>query len=179
MHVNIDRNSNIFLYDVKTSGYDTNIWNTISGTPTVATGKLKLNTAEINSFAAFTKCSVEFLMTIPTAPTSGDSRSWGLKVYNYGNKGRIEFNITDTNFTAKVYDDSGTLIDSIPITWDSNWTNIEARFRITFSERNVFFSINDVIVARFQEVDVTENPLALHIINSVADDLLFAAVSAF
>jgi len=179
MHVNIDRNSNIFLYDVKTNGYDTNIWNTISGVPSVASGKLVLNNAEVNSFAAFTKCSIEFLMTIPTAPTLGDSRAWGLKTYNYGNKGRIEFDITDTNFTAKVYDDSGTIIESIPITWDTNWTNTEARFRISFSERNVFFSVNDVIVARFQEVNVTENPLALHIINGTADNLLFAAVSAF
>ncbi len=43
---NIDERIN-FYYDPSRQGYDTTLWKTVTGTPTVASNKIRLNTAEI------------------------------------------------------------------------------------------------------------------------------------
>ena len=179
MDVVITRSNDVFLFDAKVSGYDTAVWKTISGTPAVVSNKIQINAAEINSHYAFRNVNLEFLLTIQTAPTAGDERQFGLKSANFGNKSALIFYISGANFSARAYDEAGNLIASYVINWDSNWTNTESRFRISTSERNVFFSINDTIVAKFEDVLLTKLPLSVNILNTNADDLLLSSVSAY
>lgn len=173
------RNDEIFLFDPKVFGYDTSIWKTISGVPAIVGNDLSLNAAEINSFAVFRNGSIEFALTIPVAPTAGHARAWGLKVANLGNNGRIEFDITGTVFSAKIYDESGTLLGSYPINWNAAWTAAQVKYRLFYWERNCYFAINNTIVAKFEEVAMSKLPLSLHVNNSVADAMLLSALSVY
>lgn len=179
MDVKITRSNDIWSFDPQVGGYDETLWKTITGTPAIAGTILRLTSAEIISYQVFKNLSVEFAVTVPTAPATGDSKAWGLKNYSKGNKARAEFDITDAVFTAKVYDESGTVIASKTITWDATWTAAEARYRISISERNVFFAVDDTIVARFEDVNVAKSPVSLHIVNADADNLDVGAVVAY
>lgn len=179
MDVQITRSNEIFLYDVQVHGYDTNIIKALTGTPTVASNKLRLNAAEICTFAFFRNATVEFLLTIPAVPTASDVRAWGLKDANSGNKSRVEFDITGTAFTAKAYDEAGTIIESVTINWSSAWTATETRFKIKLSERNVFFLVGDTIVARIENEAMTKIPLFAHVINSNADNVDLASIAVY
>ena len=180
MNVQIVRQGEIWQYNPLTEGYtNDDVFHAITGTPAVSSNKLRLNADEVISYdKRFKNGSMEFLITIPTAPASGDVRQIGLK--NNDNKGAMLFDITDTAFTAKVYDASGTIIATKTINWSSGWTAAEARYRISWGERDVYFAINDTIVARFEagvDKDITEdkiigkNPIAIYLKNSNSDNM--------
>ena len=157
MYINYSRADEIFLYDPKVTAYATSGLVTLSGTPTETLNKLVVNTAEFVSSQVFRNGALEFILTIPTAPAAGDVRSFGFKNANPGNNGKIIFDITDDALTAQIFGEDGTQIgDSYPITWDAIWTNTEIRCRIFYWERNCFFTINDTIVAKFEEVELSK-----------------------
>lgn len=187
--VQITRNNDIFKYDPAVDGYsDGDLFKKVegAGTPAISSGKLRLNAVGIISMESFKNCGLSINMLIPTAPTAGDSRVWGFKSYNDGDMGRCEFVIADAAFTAKVYDRAGTLIGSKTINWNSDWTNTAARYRINISESNVFFYINDVAVARFQDgigreitagVKLRKFPVEIHINNANSDNVDITSIS--
>ena len=170
----------MFFFNPALDGFtDGDIFKTISGNPYISSGVLKLNAAEITSWQALKNPSIEFSLTIPAVPTVGDVRAWGIKNPNVSNDGRAEFDITDDEFSAKVYDRDGTEVDSKTIVWDSDWTASEARYAIIASDRYLVFKINGDIVAKFEDVhditpdhDMNKMPMPLHIINENSDDLL-------
>lgn len=187
--VQITRNNDIFKYDPAVDNYsDGDIFKKVggAGTPAISSGKLRLNAVEIISMESFKNAALVINMLIPTAPTAGDSRTWGFKSYNDGDLGRCEFVISGVNFTANVYDRAGTLIAAKVINWNAAWTNTAARYRINISESNVFFSVNDVVVARFQDgvgreitagVKLRKLPVEIHINNVNADNVDVTSVA--
>uniref|UniRef100_A0A6M3K891 Uncharacterized protein n=2 Tax=viral metagenome TaxID=1070528 RepID=A0A6M3K891_9ZZZZ len=191
MDVNITRPNNLWQYvPGKTEGsyVSGDFFSTISGTPSIASNKLRINTAEVESLASFFGGSLELLINVPVEPTAGDVRAWGFKIDNDGNEGRVEFDITDTDFTANLYDASGTVVASKTIDWDATWTAAEARYRISAAERNYIFAVNDTIVARFEygrNNDITEDkilsrkPVSIHIQNGNADNMDVGLVSVY
>jgi len=150
LDVKIVRRGEIWQYNPAIRDYtDDDVFHAISGTPTIASDKLRLNGDEIITYGTvFQFGSLEFYLTIPAVPTTGDVRQFGFK--NNGDLGKMIFNITDTDFTADVYDAAGTVIGQKTIDWDTDWTAEEVRYRITWDERTICFAIDDVIVARFE-----------------------------
>jgi len=182
MDVQITMRGEFYTFDAKVDGFDENFWKKISGTiadPSTTSNKLRLTSAEINTIPSFQQSSVEFLATVPVAPVAAQSKTFGYKNAGAGNQGRAEFDITGTAFTAKVYDEAGTIIESKTINWDSGWTANESRFRVTTAGRSVTFVINDTIVAQFNDVDISPVPKQIHIKNGNADNLDIAVVSIY
>lgn len=178
MDINIVRKGEIWQYNPATEGYSADdVFHELTGSPAIVSSKLRLNQDEIITYdKRFLLGSLEFYLTIPFIPTAGDVRQFGFK--NNDNKGALLFDITDDVFTANVYDSAGTLISSKTVNWDANWTATEARYRISLSERSVYFAINDIIVARFEsgaDKDIIDsdlmfkNPLGIYLKNSNND----------
>lgn len=59
-----------FYYDPARQGYDTTLWKTITGTPTIASSKMRLNTAEILGYGDLFKAESTFKVNVPVAPVS-------------------------------------------------------------------------------------------------------------
>jgi hypothetical protein len=170
----------------ETTYANNNIFHTLAGTPAITALKLVINGDEVESLDYFkVGTSLELEISVPVVPTAGDVRAWGFKIDNDGNKGRMEFDITDTVFSAKVYDADGTIIASKTIPWDSDWTATEAKYRITWGERYVCFSVNGTIVANFQDQSdfttqtLSKKPMPIHIQNDNADALNVALISIY
>ena len=165
-----------FAYDPTISGYDTNFWKTISGSPAVSSNKIRLNAAEIATHSFYEGGVYRFNVTVPAAPTSGDSRAWGLKTPAFGNRSRIEFNISGAVFTVVFYDKDGTAASSKTITWDAAWTNAAAVYEIRVAEQTIEWWINNVRVHQYafniapNRKRMTE-PAAIHVVNSNADNM--------
>jgi hypothetical protein len=178
----INRKLGCFTYDPSISGYDTSFWKALSGSPSVVSNKLRLSSAEISSYVAFRELDVEFTITIPTAPTSGDARAFGLKIPALGNRARVEFDITGAVFSCKVYDDTATAQLSQAITWDASWTNTAIKYRIQATASGVKFYVNGACVARAEMQGLTANNSLptiggyLHISNGNADNMDITAV---
>lgn len=64
---NIDERIN-FYYDPARQGYDTTLWKTVTGTPSVASNKIRLNTAKILGYGDLYKAETTFKINVPAAP---------------------------------------------------------------------------------------------------------------
>lgn len=64
---NIDERIN-FYYDPARQGYDTTLWKTTTGTPTVASNKIRLNAAKILGYGDLYKAETTFKINVPSAP---------------------------------------------------------------------------------------------------------------
>ena len=177
------------LYDSAIKGFDTNFWKAIVGTPTV-TGSanaqvLQFNVQSAASYLLLGFADVEFALTIPTTPTAGHSRQFGLispAQLNAGAvfpDGGIYFDITGTAFTIKVYDNAGA-VHSKTLTWSAGYTNALTLFRFRWEADQIFVYINGVIVASFAHadpniaggpVDIPFEELPIYINNGVADNM--------
>lgn len=186
-------------YDPSTDSYSSpgSGFITLAGTPAIAGGstvagrtvggRLVLNAAEIISAQSVRYGTLDFFLKVPTAPTSGHVRAWGIKVpgmANVGgsmaNAGRIEFDVTGADFSAKVWDAYGALVGSQAIAWKAEWTNVMTCFTVAVKPSGAYFSVNGAVVASFQSTDaspISTRPAKLHVLNSVADALESALIS--
>lgn len=187
MDVNVRRSNELWQYDPSVDGFTSgSILFTAAGAPAISGGKLRLNAAEVVSLAAFRNSSLDMAINVPTAPTAGDARSFGLEMNGGANKCRMKFDISGTVFSASVYNANGTLIGTKTINWSSAWTATEAIYRISFSERNVFFTVNDVIVASFLDqqellasVTLGKQPVSVFLKNENADNMDCGVLSVY
>jgi len=187
MDTQITRSNEIWFYDPQVDGYsDGDIFKTLSGTPTISSNLLRINAAQIISLSSFRNSNLEFYLTIPTAPVAGDDKTFGFYNINDGNIGRVEFDITEAVFSAIVYDNEGTEIDTKVIDWDTDWTATATVYRISISENNIFFAIGDTIVAKFENgKDITagtklsKRPIAIHVANADADNVDITSITVF
>lgn len=149
----------------------------------------RVNADEIATYDAYSPIiDIEFPITVPAAPTSGDVRAWGLKSPGLGNRGRIEFDITGSVFSARPYDETGTLLTvrspstgqalaSNAITWDAAWTNTLVRYRIQHFNSRINFLINETVYAYTDVAAANPGiPNHGHIINSNADNMDVRAI---
>jgi len=180
MQVEVVKQGQIWQYNPLSEGYtDDDVFNTISGTPAISSNKLRLNAAVVQTYdKRFQNGSLEMLITIPVAPTSGDIRSFGLK--NNDNKGAMLFDIADAVFSAKAYDAGGTLIDTFTINWDTDWSATEARYRISWGRDAIVFAIDDTIVARLDTGEygniatddvLSRQPINIYLNNTNSDNM--------
>jgi len=181
MDTKIVRAGDIFIYDPRTQGYASGSpITTISGSPAIASSKLRLTSAIVQSQTAMTFGTLEMIVNVPTAPTAGDSREWGLYWISAGNKGRATFQISGTTFQVVVYNSAGTAVATVACTWDSDWTATDTRFAILRSERRIIFKADNTIVYTHDDEDLlAKYPLPFYFDNSTADSFDIAAISIY
>jgi len=174
-----------FTYDAQIAQYDTTFWRAVTGTPTFSTPNMRMSSARVGSYSQYRYGDVEFTLTVPVAPTAGQSKRWGFSCPNLGNRGRIEFDITGAVFSVVAYANNGTtVLINQTITWDAAWTATAVRYRILWGREGIQFFINDVKVAFAQIKGNATNPvvpnlpMALHMNNGNADNLDMAAIIA-
>lgn len=195
-----DQNVNL-TYSPAISGFDGNyaVRTTGSVDPTVdGSNRLVLNADGFHTKTFLRYADVEFCVTVPVAPTSGDVRKWGFSNPNLNNRGRMEFDITGAVFSVYCYDEKGNPLDNNDgaasgnrvIAWDPAWTNTQVVFRIIWKETGVTFQIGTitggvvtfVTYAKFAIPGHTVNAhacrmaLPLHVQNSNADSMLLHGI---
>ena len=60
------------IYDVKMRGCDRSFWKTLTGDPSIAANKLRLNAEEAASYFQFLFGTFEFAVNVPAVPTAGE-----------------------------------------------------------------------------------------------------------
>jgi len=132
-----------FYYDAERQGYDELLWNTVTGTPGSTGTALRFNASKAIGYGDLFKTDVTFGVIVPTAPTAGDVRKWGLEQITIG--ASIFFQIIDDVFSCNcTYNGvtSNTVVD-----WNTDWTATDTKFTIKWTGFTVEFLINGVHVA--------------------------------
>lgn len=181
MDTRIVRAGDLYRYESSVNGYSTTThWYTLTGTPTIAADLLVFNEDGAQSLVYSTYGKLEIRASIPTVPTTGDSRFWGFKSEMQGDESRIEFAIVDDEFLIQVYDEAGTLIVSRVCEWNDDWTATQVRWGIRRTERDVYFTADEVLVASITNKDkMSRIPMPHYILNENADDLTVSVVTIY
>src|SRR3972149_5269962 len=103
-----------YTYDVVIKQYDTTFWKPTTGTPTVASNKLRLTSAAVASYLQHAYGDYEFALNVPTTPSSGEGKHWGLRSPATDSLGAAYFEIAGAVFTAVSVDDGGTAQTTTP-----------------------------------------------------------------
>lgn len=127
-----------FLYD-----YD-KFFLTISGNPTIVNGKMRINAAKVNTSEMVMFGSITMSISIPTAPTAGDSRIWGIYSRAYGNRNAAYFFISGTNFYVRTYNDDSSVFEQRTIPWNSDWTNTSVKWQIRWTIDKIEFYADNI-----------------------------------
>ena len=155
------------MYDVKMRGYDTSFWKTLTGTPSIAANKLRLNAEEIASYYQFLFGIFEFAVNVPAVPTAGDARKIGLINPAAPARGSVYFEIVGIIFRAVSYDDDENVQRTV-LTWSGE--GAEQIFRIEWEKDYIVFSLAGVAVAN-HKAGIGKIPHALYLNNGNADNM--------
>lgn len=186
MQVEITRPGGIYYYDAYRDGHDTTQIDDLSGTSSASSNKLLISNCDIATLVAVNNQQVEILLSVPVAPVAAQSKVWGLQAPAGANRGAVVFVIADAVFSCKVYkaDGSAVLFEKT-ITWDSDWTATDTRYRISLGERSIRFFIEDECVASFGDENNTvfsyfaHTPLPVRITNGNVDNLFLSSISVY
>lgn len=170
-----------YVYDAIIKQYDSTFWKTTTGTPAMSGNVLRFTSAASVSYLLHIFADVEFNLNIPTAPTAGDARHWGLRNPATDGEGAVYFKIAGTAFTAEVVDSTGNT-KSVTLTWSAGYTATATEYRIRWEADHIIFYINGTIVATIGTFEmpknsIPENPLALRVVNGNADNMDMAYVA--
>ena len=175
----LERGNDNLTFDPQVDGYTSGVFfNTVAGTPAVTSNVLRLNTASVYTLARFTvSMDMEFVLTVPTDPTSGDVRKWGLFLPSLGDRGACYFEIAGDKFYVRFFDNAGVELLSQEVAWDSGaWTGNPIAYRIAKTDRGARFYVDGTQVAQQTMPETTplktvNIPLAVGIKNNNADNL--------
>lgn len=155
-------------YDPQRQAYDTALWKTISGTPAINGTVLRFISASAVQYKDVFKGTIVLNLTVPTAPTAGNDRKFGLTQLSKG--ALAYFKVAGTAFTAESADGNGNT-ESTTITWDSAWTNTATEFKIVWTGFEATFYVGGVKLATHRTVAVSKEPMSVYVNNSTADNL--------
>lgn len=174
--VNIVRGDNILQESISAvQTLNTNLWATITGTPTYSSGVIQLDQAAMRSLVGAKNFSGFLEVLIPAAPTTGDVREWGFK--NAGTKAPAAyFYVTDDVFGVKVVDDFGTSIVTVTLPWDTDWTNAQVVWGVTTFVNEIHFTVNGSLVYRHIG-KVPDRPLTVFMNNENNDVMAYSELS--
>lgn len=133
-----------FYYDPQRQGYDTTLWKTVTGTPTVSSNKLRLTQAAIAHYGDCLRGETMMRLNIPEVPTADDVRTFGFASLN-GNSG-VTFDIIDTYFVATAYK-NGAQMRSLPLVFAAGWEDTDTDFKIMWEAGLARFFVNGVEMA--------------------------------
>jgi hypothetical protein len=167
MEPNIDKRSG-YTYDPIIKQYDTNFWKTTTGSnPAMSSTVLRITSASIASFIQHIYADVEFSINVPTTPSAGEAKHWGLRSPATDNLGAMYFEIAGAVFTCVSIDDTGSS-QTTTLTW-SAYQATQTVFRIIWEAGMIIFKINGVTVATHTS-KVPSHALPLRVVNGDADN---------
>lgn len=161
-------------YDPQKQGYSTTIWKNITSAPTISGTNLRFTSAIAVQYADVRKGNFTFNITIPTAPTAGHSRSFGLM--NISKNVYALFNITHDVFRCITRDEDGNTKTTV-VTWNTDWSATATNFTVRQIGFDVVFSVNGAKVARHEEA-VPRSATNIYVLNGVADNMDLASIVA-
>ena len=164
-----------YTYDVAQRGLDASFWKTIAATVSVASSKLRLASGgNVASYTQHLYGIFRWLVTVPTTPSAGEAKKWGLILPGTLTTGSAYFEIAGAVFRAVSYDEDGNA-QTTTITWDS-WETVETLFEIEWEKDYVIFKVAGTVVASHQ-TRVGSIPLPLYMLNSDADNTDFGSIT--
>jgi len=172
MDVRIVSDNYHFFYDPLRYGYDEDWFVTISGDVKCIGGKIRINSGKFTTLGSYMFGRYPMAFTIPTAPSSGDSRVFGLYSKTLGNRNAAYFYISGTSFYARTYGPDSAVAESTTIPWDSDWTNTPTVFEIKWRIDGVEFWINGRQVANHYDRFPVQTMVPMYFSNG-ADDGMF------
>lgn len=166
-----------FVYDALRQGYDTSLWKTLDGTPTVSSSQLRFSEATAISYGDITKGAVTFKGVVVDEPEASDDRRWGFAQAADITNTFIGFRVSDVEFTVVC----GT--QALEVEWVDAWTGTPTDFKVDWRAGTVDYSINGVVVATLSN-DMTDGsekyvpvgPLSVYIDNQVSDNMDFGNI---
>ncbi len=73
--------------------------------------------------------------------TAGTAKSFGLKIANGGNKGKVDFEIVGAKLHMVVYNNDGTEKKRQAIAWEAGWTTVETDYEIRWTAMGIRFFV--------------------------------------
>lgn len=172
MHIMSVSDYGHLFYDPYVYGFDTDFFTVLSGTVSGASDKIRVNTGEANSTMMFMYGDLTYSIAVPTAPTTGDDRTWGIYSKSMPDRNAAFFVIDGENFSAKTSGDNSANTESTDIEWDSDWTDASTEFKIHWRIDRVQFSINGRVVATHFQVNIPKGKMTpMYFENANADDM--------
>jgi len=156
-----------YNYDPTRQGYDTNVFKTVSGSPSISSGAIRLNAAKIIAYGDLLKATQSFNLKVPAVPTSGDVRVFGLSQINAA--ATAVFKITDAVFSCETTFNGVTKNEVV--TWQSGWTNTYTTFKIVWTGFAASFYVNGVRVAFINDSSVPKVSMSSYLYNGNADNM--------
>lgn len=173
--VNVIRGDNTLQESVSAvQELNTNLWATITGTPTYSSGVIQLDQAAMRSLVGAKNFAGFLQVLIPAAPTTSDVREWGFK--NAGNGPAAHFYVTDEDFGVKVLDDYGTELADVVCPWNSAWTDAAVVWGITTFQNEIHFTANGSLVHRYMG-EVPDRPMTIYFNNENNDVMEYSEMS--
>ena len=163
-----------FIYDILMRAYDTSFWKTITGVPSIASNKIRLNADTCASYYQIIKGEVDIPVNVPTTPSSGEAKKWGLLNPGDPTKGSMYFEIVGAVLNAVSYDNGGT-VQTTAITTDFPGAAAEYIYTIEWGDDYVNFLISGVVVAT-HTTRVGSIPQAVYLHNADADNTDFGSI---
>lgn len=141
---------------------------------------LVFNQAEAIQYADVVQGNFLFTAVIPSVPTDGDLRKFGL--YSANQQVGIYFQVEDETFRAVVWDESIGEGDYKDITFNTSWAGAPVDYQIIWEAGIAKFLIDGVTVAQIAFDDggmsFATQPLSLYVRNDNADDLFIGVIEA-
>lgn len=168
-----------YIYDAAIKGADTTVWQDVVGAIALDTTGLnstvRVSAARLHTYLLHIYGDYEFSLSSPSNPGIATDMSWGLRNPKDLTRGAAYFEM-DTNslFRAISYDDFGNQ-QATTVTWDTNWSDTQVRYKIRWEQDIVNFLINDTVVAT-HSTRVGTFPQSLEIRNGAATNLDMAYV---
>lgn len=158
-----------FIYDFIVKQYSTADWKATAGTPAMDGNNFQLNAAAVASYILYQFGEYEFSINVPTTPSTGEAKHWGLRAPATDNLGAIYFEIAGAVFRAVSRDEFGNT-ETTNITWstDPAWANNQVRYGIVWENGHANFLVNGVRYATHSKVPSLALPL--RIVNADSDD---------
>lgn len=162
-----------FIYDFIIKGYSTVDFKATTGTPAASGNYLRLNAAAVASYILYQYGQFEFSINVPTTPSAGEAKHWGLRAPATDNVGAAYFEISGAVFTAVTKDSFGNT-QTTTLTW-SAYENKQTLFKIVWENGLVHFFIDGVRVATHTKAPSFALPVRM--VNVDADNTDVAYIS--
>ena len=134
-----------FLYDPTILGFSDHYFSVATGSPTVTSDAVRLDETTIYSRPGYAGGEHTFELNIPSAPSGGDDRSWGLQSPSDTSNYVIKFEISGSDFQAITKDEDGNTTTT-DISWNS-YDGSDVKYKIIWKRNYIEFQIDGQQVA--------------------------------
>lgn len=156
-----------FSYDPQRQGYDTNLWKTLTGVPTINLGLMIHNAASSIQYGDIYKAYVMFSCYLQT-PAENQFKRIGLR--HESSNTFVGFTILGDKFYAATI--GNDLITNVEIPWEADWQTNGMKLGIRWHGFDAIFYVNGIERAIINgDVDLPRHPMSLYIFNDNEDTI--------